>query len=97
MKNRRRKRKLKKSVKITLVLLLVIGLLSYPTYKLLTKEKTTTNKTKPSIEEKEKFGGESGIRTHDTLLGRSVNRCWSVIARTYWFRKVHRRQAELCI
>ena len=45
MKNRRRKRKLKKSVKITLVSLLVIGLLSYPTYKLLTKEKTTTNKT----------------------------------------------------
>ena len=39
MSNRKRKRKLKKSVKITLLILLVIGLLSYPTYKLLTKEK----------------------------------------------------------
>ena len=44
MNKRRRKRKLKKSVKITLVSLLVIGLLYYPTYKLLTKEKTPTNK-----------------------------------------------------
>ena len=48
MNKRRRKRKLKKSVKITLVLLLVIGLLSYPTYKLLTKEKTPTNEAKPN-------------------------------------------------
>ena len=48
MNKRRRKRKLKKSVKITLVLLLVIGLLSYPTYKLLTKDgklKLMTNAT----------------------------------------------------
>ena len=72
MKNRRRKRKLKKSVKITLVLLLVIGLLSYPTYKLLTKEKTTTNKTKPSIEEKEKHYELSLIAVGDNLIHGSV-------------------------
>ena len=52
MNKRRRKRKLKKSVKITLVLLLVIGLLSYPTYKLLTKEKTPNNEIKPNTEKK---------------------------------------------
>ena len=72
MKNRRRKRKLKKSVKITLVSLLVIGLLSYPTYKLLTKEKTTTNKTKPSIEEKEKHYELSLIAVGDNLIHSSV-------------------------
>lgn len=68
MKNRRRKRKLKKSVKITLVLLLVIGLLSYPTYKLLTKEKTPTNETKPNIEEKEKHYELSLIAVGDNLI-----------------------------
>ena len=72
MKNRRRKRKLKKSVKITLVSLLVIGLLSYPTYKLLTKEKTPTNKTKPSIEEKEKHYELSLIAVGDNLIHGSV-------------------------
>ena len=72
MKNRRRKRKLKKSVKITLVLLLVIGLLSYPTYKLLTKEKTPTNETKPNIEEKEKHYELSLIAVGDNLIHGSV-------------------------
>lgn len=72
MKNRRRKRKLKKSVKITLVLLLVIGLLSYPTYKLLTKEKTTTNKAKPNTEEKEEHYELSLIAVGDNLIHGSV-------------------------
>lgn len=55
MNKRRRKRKLKKEFKISLIIILIIGLLSYPTYKLLTKEKTpTNNEIKPNIEEKEK-------------------------------------------
>ena len=72
MKNRRRKRKLKKSVKITLVSLLVIGLLSYPTYKLLTKEKTPTNEAKPNTEEKEEHYELSLIAVGDNLIHGSV-------------------------
>lgn len=72
MNKRRRKRKLKKSVKITLVLLLVIGLLSYPTYKLLTKEKTPTNEAKPNTEEKEKHYELSLIAVGDNLIHGSV-------------------------
>ena len=72
MNKRRRKRKLKKSVKITLVLLLVIGLLSYPTYKLLTKEKTPTNEAKPNTEEKEEHYELSLIAVGDNLIHSSV-------------------------
>ena len=73
MNKRRRKRKLKKEFKISLIIILIIGLLSYPTYKLLTKEKTpTNNEIKPNIEEKEKHYELSLIAVGDNLIHSSV-------------------------
>ena len=72
MNKRRRKRKLKKEFKISLIIILIIGLLSYPTYKLLTKEKTPTNEAKPNTEEKEEHYELSLIAVGDNLIHSSV-------------------------
>lgn len=69
-----RKRKLKKKVKITLIILLIVGLSIYPIYKITHKE-TTSNKTDNNkIEEKEKHYELSLIAVGDNLIHGSVYR-----------------------
>ena len=68
MSKRRRKRKLKKGFKISLIIILIIGLLSYPTYKLLTKEKPSIKDDNKITEEKEKHYELSLIAVGDNLI-----------------------------
>ena len=68
---KKRKRKLKNSIKITLVIVIAM-LLSYPTYKLLTKEKDSTIKEPPQEEEKEQTYKLSLIAVGDNLIHSSV-------------------------
>ena len=72
MSKRRRKRKLKKGFKISLIIILIIGLLSYPTYKLLTKEKPSIKDDNKITEEKEKHYELSLIAVGDNLIHSSV-------------------------
>ena len=72
MSKRRRKRKLKKGFKISLIIILIIGLLSYPTYKLLTKEKPSIKDDNKITEEKEINYELSLIAVGDNLIHSSV-------------------------